>query len=122
MGILAQAYALYPPGPRDVLEVIPWVPQESFAGCMESYIGSISAYFGLYITSDLEELRPIADRDGLEIGIFYAAWGLMWIHSSYANYCLTGSSYGSSLAPPDRANVVDKFKTLGPKVYPNEKS
>merc|ERR1712146_563962 len=60
-------------------------------------------------------------RDGLEIGIFYAAWGLMWIHSSYANYCLTGSSYGSTLSPPG-ANVVSKFKTLGPKVYPNEES
>merc|ERR1719502_1853915 len=119
--ILAQAYALYPAAPGDILDVIPWTPAESFAGCMESYIGSITAYFFLYITSDLEELRPIAGRDGLELGIFYAAWGLMWIHSSYANYCLTGSSYGSTLSPPG-ANVVSKFKTLGPKVYPNEES
>jgi len=119
--ILAQAYAMYPAGSGDVLEVIPWMPSESFAGCMESYIGSISAYFALYITSDLEELRPIAGRDALEIGIFYAAWGLMWIHSSYANYCLTGSSYGSSLAPA-RGNKVAAFKSLGQNVYPSYES
>merc|ERR1712139_691954 len=119
--ILAQAYDLYPAGSGDVLEVIPWYPGESFAGCMESYIGSISAYFGLYMASDLEELRPLASRDGMEVAIFYAAWGLMWIHSSYANYCLTGSSYGSTLASPG-SNIVEKFKELGPKVYPDEES
>merc|ERR1712146_614235 len=35
-----------------------------------------------------------SERDPVEVATFYAAWGLVWIHSAYANYCLSGDEYG----------------------------
>merc|ERR1711912_156128 len=85
---------------------------------MESYIGSISAYFGIYLASDLVEVRGYeGDRNPLEVGIYYAAWGLMWIHSSYANYCLVGADYGSKLTPPAIGNPFMASKKLGKALY-----
>merc|ERR1712146_634917 len=90
--LISAGYEMYPTSVQ--IPVSPWKPVESFNSCMESYIGSISAYFGIYMASDLVDLRGNElERDPLDVGIFYAAWGLMWIHSSYANYCI--GSYGN---------------------------
>merc|ERR1719502_603567 len=89
--LLSAAAGLYP----STGTFVPWQPTESFKGCTESYIGSIIAYFGLYMASDLVALRGDEfHRDPLDVITFYVAWGLMWIHSAYANYCLSGEAYG----------------------------
>merc|ERR1719502_196736 len=90
--LLTYAANMYPIPAGTQLETFPWQPMESFAQCLESYVGSITAYFAIYMASDLESLRS---SEGLDQMIFYAAWGLMWIHSAYANYDLCANSYGS---------------------------
>jgi hypothetical protein len=94
--ILSIASKMYPV--TGTVGASPWETTESFEGCTESYIGSISAYFGIYLASDLVSVRgDESKRDAMDVGTFYAAWGLMWIHSAYANYCLTGSEYGPKM-------------------------
>merc|ERR1712054_55482 len=82
--------------------------------------GTIAAYFGMYITSDLESIRGSAsERDPVEVATFYAAWGLMWIHSAYANYCLSGEEYGepSIVWGNSDVNPVSDLAELAKRVY-----
>jgi len=116
--LLSIAYKMYPIS--GTVGAKPWDTAESFEGCTESYIGSISAYFGIYLASDLISVRgDESERDGMDVAAFYAAWGLMWIHSSYANYCLTGSRYGPkmALASPKASRGGKELISLAEKVY-----
>merc|ERR1712146_356794 len=111
------AYDMYPISPTTPATVVPWKPEESLVACMESYVGSISAYFGIYLASDLEEIRGDAtERDATDVGIFYSAWGLMWIHSAYAMYCLKGTDYGNTLET-SYVNPFKKAENLSPALY-----
>jgi hypothetical protein len=69
-----------------------WATGETMQSCVDSFIASAHAYTEMYLTSSLYEINPIYDTDtwmeGAEMYfvIFYTYFGLMWIHSSYANY------------------------------------
>merc|ERR1712188_106756 len=77
----------------DVSGIPTWSFGETTAACAESFIASTVAYTYPYLTSSLYDINPIYDSDykrgeELYLAIFYTFFGLMWIHSSYANYAL----------------------------------
>merc|ERR1711998_277556 len=61
-----------------------WVPYETLEACSYQYLASVEAYgeywFKSYLWSQNEE------RDVLFTAIFFAMWGLNWIHSTYPFY------------------------------------
>merc|ERR1719502_1548967 len=75
----------------------PFKPLETFAECTETYLGTIKAYYGTYLASDLEAFRGGKDweEDWLEHTTFVLAWGLMYVHMTYPNYPLCATKgYG----------------------------
>merc|ERR1711871_972184 len=97
----------------------PFKPLETFAECTETYLGTIKAYYGTYLASDLEAFRGGKDweEDWLEHTTFVLAWGLMYVHMTYPNYplCSTYKGYGSYRfmggdSPDPAADFIETIK------------
>jgi len=99
-----------------------WVMYESFYECSQSYIASLSAYFAIYLASQLADTYwpHFYDADVTAADIqfhfmFYGMWGLWWVHSAYPNYDLD-TEYGpqtfAKITSEEDDNVVSSFETL----------
>jgi hypothetical protein len=99
-----------------------WVMYESFYECSQSYIASLSAYFAIYLASQLADTYHPAlyDSDITAADIqfhlmFYGMWGLWWIHSAYPNYDLE-TEYGTQtfamVTSEEDDYVISSFETL----------
>merc|ERR1712139_512200 len=70
-----------------------WLPWEDFQQCSDTWVATMEAYGMTYLASNLFEVSPIYDgdftfMDAFFIFMFYASFGLMWIHGSYPNYVM----------------------------------
>jgi len=71
-----------------------WLPGETFLKCSADWIATVEAYTMTYFSSQLFEEHPVhtglaSDSQMVLFNfMFYAAFGLQWIHSAYPNYIL----------------------------------
>merc|ERR1712196_62850 len=70
-----------------------WTPWETFEQCSETWIATIEAYALTYLASALYEENHVFDSpftatDMLYVLMFYAQFGMFWIHSAYPNYVM----------------------------------
>jgi hypothetical protein len=74
-----------------------WFPNETFEACSESYGATMSAYTMTFVSAALFSENVLYDSDTtlsemqtLELVLYWAMWGLFWVHSTYPNYILAG--------------------------------
>merc|ERR1719453_660341 len=82
-----------------------WLPHETFQQCSETWFATVEAYTLTYVASALFEQNPAyqfnnPEADLMSIVMFYALFGIFWIHSSYPNYILSDvPGYGNGYGP-----------------------
>merc|ERR1712139_600172 len=90
-----------------------------FYECTSSYVASVEAYAGHYMTSQMGVFDgDIADGDFGGAMWFYGFWGLWWIHSAYPNYDLD-TTYGPQTYSPAALTTNDPAAELGDLIMGN---
>jgi len=96
-----------------------WLPHETFQQCSETWFATVEAYSLTYLASALFEENPAyqfnnPESDIVSLFMFYAFFGIFWIHSSYPNYILTDvPGYGNGYGPDGFAYDTPLYYTAG---------